>query len=178
MPFLIEDVSQIFTNLREVFLILVINDAFIMLCQPFHFKEYLESKNMMKRYLAALGFWFLFHALEICAIASYLSYMLTQNFYMRAVIVIMFSNGWNYTEAVLVFEYDGLLLYVGIVRCWPMYAALREMDQNEFVQSQQFFLYVNCHFSSERYSQSYYQYIWSDYRDQSTYVSGFGQSIF
>ena len=132
---LIEDIIQLFVDLRKVFLILIINDAYIMLCQPFLFKEYLEVKRMLKRYLAALGFWFTFHILHVFAIATNISYLVTRNFSAEKLFLVMYSLGWQWSAPVLVFVYDGMLLVMGVMRCWAMLGALREMDQNEFAKN-------------------------------------------
>ena len=133
--FLIEDVSQIFVALRKVFLILIINDAYIMLCKPFQFKEYLESKSMMKRYLIALGFWIICHTLHMISIVTNLSYMISKHISVQVVFVILSGFKWTSCKHVFVLAYDGILLIVGAKRCSAQLAALHEMDQNEFAKN-------------------------------------------
>ena len=132
VSFLIEDIHQFFVDLRKVFLMMIVNDAYTMLCQPFRFKEYLESKSTIKRNLVAVGFWFVFHALHLISVAILVIFMLTQQNY---IFLFIRKLGWKWSKHVFVFLYDSALLYFGTVRCWAMRATLHEMDQNEFAKN-------------------------------------------
>ena len=134
--FIINDVNQIFVDLRKVFLVLIINDAYIMLCEPFLFKEYLEAKNMIKKYLAALGFWSAFHVLHLVNAVTNLIYLVTENYFVEAFYIwSRFSLALKWSKNGLVLVYTLVLLSGGCMRCLYMRATLREMDQNEFARN-------------------------------------------
>ena len=129
------DITQLFVNLRKGFLVLIINDAYVMLCQPFHFKEYLEGKTMIKRYLILIGFWLFFHALHISSMVTNLVYFLTSNYYVEKIYLSSHHLGFQSTKLVLVFVYNCMLLIIGSIRCIIMRSSLQEMDQNEFAKN-------------------------------------------
>ena len=132
IAYVLENVCQLFVGLRKVFLVLIINDAYIMLCEPFQFKDYLESKMMIKRYLGVMGVWFLFYILHMVSVISLSVYLAADDY---PIFSISHSVGLKWTKHGLVFAYNCMLFGIGCMRCRAMHTALHEMDQNEFAKN-------------------------------------------
>ena len=132
---LLQDVNRMFVSLRICLLLLIINDAKVMLCDPFNFKKYAETKHLIQRYLCILLFWFIFHIphlLSITIFTIHIFWRKNKNFIFHltaseaAMILAKLSLRAVFTISLVIW---------GSIQCFEMAKSLKEMDQNEFAKN-------------------------------------------
>ena len=130
---ILEESNRLFIDARKSLLVMIINDAYVMLCQPFLFKEHLETKNIIKRYLYSAGIWALFHGIHAYSLVIQAVLRITDDYFVgKYHRWFLLHLGFRVGKACVEFLYNGLLLGWGCFRCYHMRASLNEMEQNEF----------------------------------------------
>ena len=133
----LERVNDIFLTMRKSFIILIIFDAYNILCKPFDFHEYMTVVNIAKRYSVAIicslvsHVVHVFQALSLAVAACSTAESFELNY--RTPIIDIFDSMWvQVTGHAIMFSAHVAMIVFGSIKCNEISKSLRDMDRNKF----------------------------------------------
>ena len=132
-------INDIFLTMRKSFILLIVYDAYNILCKPFKFQEYMRVKSITKRYLVAVMYSLASHVVHVIqmialVVALVVNSSANGNFKMiRKTISDLFDlSSINITGHVVVLIAHLGMIAFSLKKCCAISKSLRDMNQNEF----------------------------------------------
>ena len=130
---ILSGIKQYFLSMRNGFIVLIVHDAYMLVCKPFDFQEYAKRENQMRRYGSMAVSCFMFHGVHIAQIIT-LSLQWAGNLIAGATTTIA-TERTKIAMICLSTSFHWALLAAGIWESCLMKKNLDEMAQNEFGQN-------------------------------------------
>ena len=126
------DLSQFFVDLRKCCMALIVNDSYMLVSRPFDFKEYMETKNIIRRCLFMMGYFIAFHCLHELKIIVNLIFFFNHSLSIRAFFWRIADSKIDFAKISFMFLFNFALVYKTSFQCSKMKKSIKEIVHNGF----------------------------------------------